>query len=209
MVGRARRRRSSLRPFPGLLPALIPERPEGLGRHAFTFVDQPEQDVLCPDEVVAQQPRLSLGPTPALSSSAGKALKQCSPPPQQFRCSAPGVGQRHFPRASPPSSPCKSSVPFPSGRRSPVYLPPLSSARAAGPRFGTSSSVGISSSNERLGVARPSRPRRQPGPGRGGARPGGLVPGAAVVPGGVPPLRCRWQTPSACAFDRRSGRHGG
>jgi hypothetical protein len=39
-------------------------------------VDQAEQDVLCPDEVVVEQARLFLGQHQHSSGSVGKALKQ-------------------------------------------------------------------------------------------------------------------------------------
>ena len=52
------------------------ERLQRLGRHTLAFVDQAEQDVLGPDEVVVEQARLFLGQHQHPSGSVGEALKQ-------------------------------------------------------------------------------------------------------------------------------------
>ena len=52
------------------------ERLKGLGRHALAFVEQTEQDVLSPDEVVVEQARFFLGQHQHATGAVGKALKQ-------------------------------------------------------------------------------------------------------------------------------------
>ena len=56
------------------------ERLERLGRDALTLVDQAEQDVLGPDVVVVEQPRLLLREDHDPSCSVGEALEQDEPP---------------------------------------------------------------------------------------------------------------------------------
>ena len=69
------------------------QRFQRLGCHALTLVDEAEQDVLGPDEVVVQQARFFLGQHQHSSGSVGKAFKQrCQPPQQtqQLRIRPPG-----------------------------------------------------------------------------------------------------------------------
>jgi hypothetical protein len=87
-AGRERRRAGSSRAgwTDGLLDLLThclegdPERLERLGRDALALVDQPEQDVLGPEEVVVEQPRLFLGEDQDSAGSVGETLEQVPPP---------------------------------------------------------------------------------------------------------------------------------
>ncbi len=56
------------------------ERLEGLGGDPFTFVDQPEQDVLGTDVVVVEEPSFLLSEHDDPSSPVGEPFEQCEPP---------------------------------------------------------------------------------------------------------------------------------
>ena len=60
------------------------ERLERLGRDALTLVDQAEQDVLGPDVVVVEEPRLFLREDHDPPCPVGEALEQDDPPLVRF-----------------------------------------------------------------------------------------------------------------------------
>ena len=90
LLGPGRERRGAGRGRPGRADRLLhllahcfqadPEGLERLGRHALTLVDEAEQDVLGPDEVVVEQARFFLGQDQDSSGSVSKTFEHAGPP---------------------------------------------------------------------------------------------------------------------------------
>jgi hypothetical protein len=100
------------------------QRLEGLRGDAFTFVDEPEQDVLGPDVVVVEHPRLFLREDDDAAGSVGESLEHLTPPgpkphlsnglgdlrtPSYPRCRS-GASEWHGPVRS-PKRPTHGSIP--------------------------------------------------------------------------------------------------